>query len=191
MRARTYLLALLLTLSGCAYFAVNGNYVRVVLMVVPGYLVIAYVLVLISTYLPGEEKRRFEAARAATSFPTGPRVETPGETQMHPAFMGAITVSAYSGDGFLGWPEDGDLVFRAIDHPPTTHQYPISAFRGFKVEASTPWATTGQSSIDLDRGALVLLDGGSAAMMVRIWVQPDDVNSFTAHLVAAGLKQLA
>lgn len=122
MRGRTYLLALVLAVLGAIYFASNGNPVGAALIVFPGYFVIAYVLILLSTFLPGGEKRRYEAARAE-AFPEYYRVpEPPPSTPMHPAFMGGISETVYSGHGFLGLLESGDLLFGSATRPPETHQ---------------------------------------------------------------------
>lgn len=187
MRRPVYLLSLLIAAGGSIYFASQGNTVGAVLAVMPGYFVVAYVLILVSTFLPGEEKQRFQQAKAA-AFPA---VDLPPETPMHPAFMGSIMEGLFSGDGFLGWPEGGDLFFRATVHPPATFQYPTNAFRGFKLDVAVPsFIDKGSSVVAADGGPLVLLDGGSAAGMARLWVQPDDAESFVGRLRAAGMPAL-
>lgn len=63
MRGILYLLALAVSVSAAVYFGMNGQPLIAVLCVFPGYLVLAYLVILISTFLPGDEKERFEAAR--------------------------------------------------------------------------------------------------------------------------------
>lgn len=126
--------SLVVTIAGAAYFADQGRPVLAVLSVIPGYFVVAYVMVLLSSLLPGAEKRRFESARAA-AFPDA--TPLPQDTVMHPAYLGSMTETTYSGGGFLGWPESGDLVFRATAHPPQTFTYGARAFTGFKTASAS------------------------------------------------------
>lgn len=187
MRTRTYLFALLLVMSAAVYFARHGEPVWAVLVVIPGYFVVSYLLILISTFLPGSEKRRFEAARNA-AFSATPAI--PADTTMHPAFMGSMLETMYTGEGFVGWPEHGHLVFRAPIHPNATFQYPPNAFRGFKVEDEAPSFLIGTSLANAEHGPLVVLDGGPSAGMVRLWVQPSDASSFADRLRSAGIPSL-
>ncbi len=190
MRGWIYLLALLISLAGAIYFGARGVPVAAVLMLFPGYLVFAYLMILISTFLPGREKRRYQEARAG-AVGTSPQRSTAQGTAVHPAYLGALTSAAYSGDGFLGWPQGGDLVFRSATVNPSTLLYSPRSFRGFKVEVNTPEFLTGSLiEAEGDGGAVVRLEGDSSTMMVQIWLQPDDAASFVARLRAEGVTEL-
>jgi hypothetical protein len=187
MRGPIYLLSLVLAGTLAIYYASQGQPVAAVLSVVPGYFVVAYVLILVSTFLPGKEKQRYQQAKAA-AFPLA---ALPRDTVMHPAFLGSLLETMYSGDGFLGWPEGGDLFFRATAHPPATFQYTPGAFRGFKVEAPLPPFIEAESGcLSAEGGPIVLLDGGSGAGMARLWVQPSDADAFAQRLRSAGVPPL-
>jgi hypothetical protein len=189
MRARLYLLALLISAGGAAYFGSQGKPAAAVLVVVPGYLVFAYVLIMISTFLPGAEKRRFQTARAAALRPPQWGA-APGDTVMYPAYLGAVTVAAYSGSGHLGWPEGDNLRFRALLQP-VEFGYTPRSFRGFQVEAVAPaFLLDDGSPFTESGGPVVKLNGDSSANMVQIWVQPGDAESFIARLRRAGVQEL-
>jgi hypothetical protein len=190
MRGFVYLLSLIVTVAGAAYFADQGRPVLAVLAVIPGYFVVAYVLILLSTFLPGAEKREFESARAV-AFPDALPVTLPSDTVRHPAYLGSMTETTYSGGGRLGWPMGGDLVFRATAHPPQTFTYGAGAFKGFKVEPEAPAFLAEHSIIAPERGPVVMLDGGPEAARVRIWVQPKDAASFADRLRVAGVPDIA
>ena len=187
MRGLVYLLSLVVTIAGAAYFADQGRPVLAVLAVIPGYFLVAYVMVLLSSFLPGAEKRRFESARAA-AFPDA--TPLPQDTVMHPAYLGSMTETTYSGGGFLGWPESGDLVFRATAHPPQTFTYGARAFTSFKTESEAPAFLADHSLIAPDRGPVVMLDGGPEAARARIWIQPEDAASLAGRLRVAGVPDL-
>lgn len=186
MRLRTYLIALALAVAAAVYFATHGSPLGAVLSIVPGYFVAAYSVILVSTLLPGEARRHYREARTAASASGRTR---PAPTVAYPAYMGGLVGTTYSGDGVLGWPEGDDLVFLTRNRD-ARYEYPASGFRGFKVEPSTPSFIQIASPLRSEAGPLILLDGGTATGMVRLWVRPNDLDAFAERLNAAGVPAL-
>jgi hypothetical protein len=114
----------------------------------------------------------------------------PEATVLHPAYLGAVTVAAFSGTGHLGWPEGFNLGFRALDQP-VAYGYDPQSFRGFVLEPSIPGFLLGDGSPFREAGGpVVKLDGDPSIAMVQIWVQPEEAASFVDRLRRAGVQEL-
>ncbi len=192
MRTSWTVRSLIASAGIAAALAVLGHPVLAVLAVVPGYLLVAYVLILVSTLVPGAERRRFLASRgAALSGPTGADPIADRST-LHRAYLAAPLPTQFSGDGFVSWLTRYDVVFQSFGATQARqHHYKTYELGGFALEVEAPAFLPEGSLVRRDAGPVVRLEMAASRSGAVLWLQPDDLDAFVRKLREARVTDIS